>query len=115
MRNTKNYHLGIHNLSVWGRGWRKNMKSSHFTERAPRGSENSIWKLLHCRPPVHPSFSCCLGSPSSGLIMQKPWALATPPSCLLLLQGLDQSPEQAVIYSPINGVLGDRASHCSPR
>ena len=92
------------------------MKSSHFTERAPRGSENSsIRKLLRCRPPVHPSLSCCLGSPSSRLIMQKPWALATPPSCLLLLQGLVQSPGQAVIYSPINGVLRDRASHCSPR
>lgn len=30
-------------------------------------------------------------------------------------QGLDQSPGLAVIYGPINGVLRDRASHCSPR
>lgn len=68
----KNDHWGIHSSGVWGR--RVEEKSSHYTERAPRGSvSSSIRKLL-----VHLSPSCCLGSPSSALIMQKPWASGHP-------------------------------------
>lgn len=87
-----------------------------FYRESLRNSENSqSSELLGCWPLVCSCLSHCLESPSSGLIMQKPWASGHPAPPASFYQGLDQSPGLTVIYSPINGILRDRASHCSPR
>lgn len=73
----KNYHLGIHTLSVWCGGWRKNLRSPHYTERA---SEINLLNQEAAQQQPACSLESFLlpGEPRSGLIMQKPWASGHP-------------------------------------